>query len=114
MDTQERPCTRCVKRNISHLCHDEPREPVRAVKGEQDTVARENDDSLKPEEMPSDRPSSIEARQEEPKLIHKVGVTVTTTTSPINGQRDLSQLALSPSTSGTQSKGQGTKSQPCG
>lgn len=23
---QERPCTRCVKRNIGHLCHDEPRE----------------------------------------------------------------------------------------
>ncbi|TGZ79776.1 hypothetical protein EX30DRAFT_372797 [Ascodesmis nigricans] len=22
-----RPCTRCVKRNIGHLCHDEPREP---------------------------------------------------------------------------------------
>lgn len=22
----ERPCTRCVKRNIGHLCHDEPRE----------------------------------------------------------------------------------------
>lgn len=23
---QERPCTRCIKRNIGHLCHDEPRE----------------------------------------------------------------------------------------
>ncbi|KAK4141165.1 meiosis protein SPO22/ZIP4 like-domain-containing protein [Dichotomopilus funicola] len=23
---KERPCTRCVKRNIGHLCHDEPRE----------------------------------------------------------------------------------------
>ena len=23
----ERPCTRCIKRNIGHLCHDEPREP---------------------------------------------------------------------------------------
>ncbi|MBE3042364.1 hypothetical protein IMZ48_07235 [Candidatus Bathyarchaeota archaeon] len=23
---QERPCTRCVKRNISHLCRDEPRD----------------------------------------------------------------------------------------
>ncbi|PHH89211.1 hypothetical protein CDD83_6483 [Cordyceps sp. RAO-2017] len=22
----ERPCTRCIKRNIGHLCHDEPRE----------------------------------------------------------------------------------------
>jgi len=23
---QERPCTRCIKRNIGHLCHDEPRD----------------------------------------------------------------------------------------
>ncbi|TFA98744.1 Regulator of drug sensitivity 2 [Trichoderma ghanense] len=23
---KERPCTRCIKRNIGHLCHDEPRE----------------------------------------------------------------------------------------
>ena len=28
---QERPCTRCIKRNISHLCHDEPREPEQAT-----------------------------------------------------------------------------------
>jgi hypothetical protein len=32
--TQERPCTRCVKRNIGHLCHDEPREGVKKSKSE--------------------------------------------------------------------------------
>lgn len=26
MIEKERPCTRCIKRNIGHLCHDEPRE----------------------------------------------------------------------------------------
>lgn len=26
---KERPCTRCIKRNIGHLCHDEPREPTK-------------------------------------------------------------------------------------
>lgn len=31
---QERPCTRCVKRNIGHLCHDEPRESVKKSKSE--------------------------------------------------------------------------------
>ena len=30
--TQERPCARCIKRNIGHLCHDEPREPESATK----------------------------------------------------------------------------------
>jgi hypothetical protein len=29
---QERPCARCIKRNIGHLCHDEPREPESATK----------------------------------------------------------------------------------
>ena len=34
---QERPCTRCIKRNIGHLCHDEPRETSsKKAKGEQD------------------------------------------------------------------------------
>lgn len=28
----ERPCARCIKRNIGHLCHDEPREPESATK----------------------------------------------------------------------------------
>lgn len=32
---QERPCTRCIKRNIGHLCHDEPREPAKKSKSEQ-------------------------------------------------------------------------------
>ncbi|EMC98521.1 hypothetical protein BAUCODRAFT_130166 [Baudoinia panamericana UAMH 10762] len=30
----ERPCARCVKRDIGHLCHDEPREPPKRTKSE--------------------------------------------------------------------------------
>ncbi|TKX25126.1 fungal Zn(2)-Cys(6) binuclear cluster domain-containing protein 5 [Elsinoe australis] len=30
----ERPCARCVKRDIGHLCHDEPREPAKRTKSE--------------------------------------------------------------------------------
>ena len=30
----ERPCARCVKRDIGHLCHDEPRDPPRRSKSE--------------------------------------------------------------------------------
>ncbi|KAK3069124.1 Transcription factor [Teratosphaeriaceae sp. CCFEE 6253] len=30
----ERPCARCVKRDIGHLCYDEPREPPRRSKSE--------------------------------------------------------------------------------
>ncbi|KAL2365656.1 hypothetical protein RJZ56_001416 [Blastomyces dermatitidis] len=35
----DRPCTRCIKRNIGHLCHDEPRENVKRAKSEQATSA---------------------------------------------------------------------------
>ncbi|CAG8295238.1 unnamed protein product [Penicillium salamii] len=31
---KERPCTRCIKRNIGHLCHDEPREAAKRGRGE--------------------------------------------------------------------------------
>jgi len=32
----QRPCTRCIKRDIGHLCHDEHREPVKKQKSEAD------------------------------------------------------------------------------
>ncbi|OJJ32365.1 hypothetical protein ASPWEDRAFT_53990 [Aspergillus wentii DTO 134E9] len=32
----ERPCTRCIKRNIGHLCHDEPREHSKRSRSEHD------------------------------------------------------------------------------
>ncbi|KAH9212556.1 transcription factor Zn cluster transcription factor-like protein Rds2 [Leptodontidium sp. 2 PMI_412] len=44
----ERPCARCIKRNIGHLCHDEPREPESAtkkVKSQHSNSAPEEDGS---------------------------------------------------------------------
>ncbi|TVY81886.1 Regulator of drug sensitivity [Lachnellula suecica] len=44
----ERPCARCIKRNIGHLCHDEPREPESATKKskrQHSTSAQEDDDT---------------------------------------------------------------------
>lgn len=43
---KERPCTRCIKRNIGHLCHDEPREPTKRTRGEHEhSVADEEGSS---------------------------------------------------------------------
>ncbi|KAK4988200.1 Transcription factor [Elasticomyces elasticus] len=42
----ERPCARCVKRNIGHLCHDEPREAGRRSKSEAELLVQ--DDALSP------------------------------------------------------------------
>ncbi|KAJ5123882.1 uncharacterized protein N7515_007707 [Penicillium bovifimosum] len=41
----ERPCTRCIKRNIGHLCHDEPRETPKRGRGEQDNSAADEEGS---------------------------------------------------------------------
>lgn len=58
LTAQERPCTRCIKRNIGHLCHDEPREPVKKSKTDPDSTNGE-EESSKQEVAPSD--SSINA-----------------------------------------------------
>lgn len=47
--SQDRPCKRCIKRNIGHLCHDEPREGPRKSKGEHDSVGPEDEKSPKDE-----------------------------------------------------------------
>lgn len=42
---QERPCSRCIKRNIGHLCHDEPRDSDRKSKGDQRLSVGPNEDT---------------------------------------------------------------------
>lgn len=42
---KERPCTRCIKRNIGHLCHDEPREAAKRGRGEHDNSAADEEGS---------------------------------------------------------------------
>ncbi|KAG8627346.1 hypothetical protein KVT40_004829 [Elsinoe batatas] len=37
----QRPCARCVKRDIGHLCHDEPREPGKRQKSEPELAPAE-------------------------------------------------------------------------
>ncbi|KAL4968529.1 gluconeogenesis transcription factor RDS2 [Aspergillus stella-maris] len=41
----ERPCTRCIKRNIGHLCHDEPREPSKRSRSEHEQSAADEEGS---------------------------------------------------------------------
>ncbi|KAJ5175690.1 uncharacterized protein N7482_001567 [Penicillium canariense] len=40
-----RPCTRCIKRDIGHLCHDELREPTRQTQSKQDHSAADKEGS---------------------------------------------------------------------
>ncbi|THY15441.1 hypothetical protein D6D00_09338 [Aureobasidium pullulans] len=60
----ERPCARCVKRDIAHLCHDEPREPTKSKKPDTDTPpATENS------VVEDDRRSSVRTEGPTPSLI---------------------------------------------
>ncbi|KAH8599134.1 hypothetical protein B0O99DRAFT_613102 [Bisporella sp. PMI_857] len=49
----ERPCARCIKRNIGHLCHDEPREPESATKKSksQHSNSAAEDDGTPPDQI---------------------------------------------------------------
>jgi len=59
---QERPCTRCMKRNIGHLCHDEPRETVKKSKSELEG-SNAPIDSTPREAMPNATSTSIISEQ---------------------------------------------------
>ena len=69
---QERPCTRCIKRNIGHLCHDEPREQVKRPKSEHEFSTGEDEISLKHEDpATNDMPQGLKQRQTGQKLLQE-------------------------------------------
>ncbi|KAI4600467.1 hypothetical protein KJ359_000822 [Pestalotiopsis sp. 9143b] len=45
----ERPCTRCIKRNIAHLCHDEPRDPEAKKSKSGHAAAGQDESEARPE-----------------------------------------------------------------
>ncbi len=112
---QERPCTRCVKRDIGHLCHDEPREPVRVVKSNQESAIVEEESAVKQE---ATRPakgyiSLKDQRPDEQKQLLGRGADLLATVPPANVQKDSSKPANPRSISGSKRKGPGLKAQPC-
>lgn len=54
---QERPCARCLKRNIGHLCHDERREADSATKKSKSHNSNSVDDEETSLEPPQSQPS---------------------------------------------------------
>lgn len=64
---KERPCTRCIKRNIGHLCHDEPREPTKRRDQDDSTAdepASSNNDLVNVSGMPQNVDVSDAAGQQ--------------------------------------------------
>lgn len=89
---------------------------MRAIKGELDTAIGEDEAVLKQEIPPANGLPSTEQRPDEqqpPQLLSETRLDLVATVSSANGQRDSSLLALSPSVSGSQSKGLGAKTRSC-
>ena len=83
---QERPCTRCVKRDIGHLCHDEPREAARRSKGERGHTGGDDDTPPKQEEPSSDRSiGALGQQQPDQKLLQEHRLEMAAPVTP--GQR---------------------------
>lgn len=73
--TQERPCTRCIKRNIGHLCHDEPREQAKRPKSEHHDSTGEDETSLKHEDPPANGiPQTFTQQQTDQPLLPESGL----------------------------------------
>ena len=102
---QDRPCARCVKRSIGHLCHDEPREPGKATKVEQDNVVGSGEGLLKQEGIPADGLSRrAEQEQVEQPFLQGPGLDLGTTTLPTTTQSDPAQLTPSSPVLGAQNQ----------
>ncbi len=70
---QDRPCQRCIKRSIGHLCHDEPRDSMRAQKAENGYGNRHTEGQIKQEMMqPNALGPSLDAQQDKQRFIQTV------------------------------------------
>ncbi|KAI9804761.1 MAG: hypothetical protein M1825_001129 [Sarcosagium campestre] len=103
---QERPCTRCVKRDIGHLCHDEPRDPAKKPKGDCDNSTAEGEATspTQPESSPR-RPKSapFEARTDQTRPLG-VDPQMAPTSAPQGGAEITANTTQAQTTSGTQGK----------
>lgn len=111
---QERPCTRCVKRDIGHLCHDEPRESVRVVKGKQEPAIVEAESAVKEEVKSS--VNIIPYKDTRPGEQHRLQAEETELSAavpPANDEKDPSKTAHPRSGAGSKRKGPGQRPKPC-
>ena len=113
---QDRPCARCVKRSIGHLCHDEPRDGAKGVKQGQASTASVSGGALKQEDsLPYMLGSSLDEQQLDQQALQDAGGNITTGTSAPDSQID--SLQFQPQSSNPIPQGQsqvfGNKNQQC-
>ncbi|KAG9232181.1 meiosis protein SPO22/ZIP4 like-domain-containing protein [Amylocarpus encephaloides] len=89
----ERPCARCIKRNIGHLCHDEPREPESATKKskKQQSISAAEDDDATVEHLQSNAKGGMSSAVEPSQNQSQDSLTIGTTALPQGGSLQLAQ-----------------------
>ncbi|KAL8757342.1 MAG: hypothetical protein Q9184_004228 [Pyrenodesmia sp. 2 TL-2023] len=108
----DRPCARCVKRNIGHMCHDEPRELTKNAKllpgntGEADNAASKQDNPTGTNLL-----STVDEQQAGQQLLQEPDLDLNTT-APTDVQTSPAQLAETPPASEAPCEPPGTKGQP--
>ncbi|KAL8785378.1 MAG: hypothetical protein Q9213_003384 [Squamulea squamosa] len=96
----DRPCARCVKRNIGHLCHDEPREHAKSAKIQSESLDEGNNAALRPDELAADTLlPSIDQQPASQQLLQETDLDLGSQPVPTNGQTTSAQLADSSPTS---------------
>ncbi|KAL8654419.1 MAG: hypothetical protein Q9210_001513 [Variospora velana] len=108
----DRPCVRCVKRNIGHLCHDEPREPAKNAKVTPGRTIEGDDAALKQDNLAGTHLlPTVDQPQAGQQLLQEPDVDLSTT-APSDDQTSSAQLADPLPASEAPGKPSGERSQP--
>lgn len=102
----DRPCARCVKRSIGHLCHDEPRDSVKGIKHDQTNSTSNSGAAVKLEDSLQYLLSpSIDQQQLDEQVLQNAGADVSTRTATADSQTENSHFL--PQSSNLTAQGQG-------
>ena len=86
---QDRPCARCVKRSIGHLCHDEPRDSTKGMKRDQVSATPTSGAAVKQEDsLPYTRGPAIDQQQLDQQSLEDNSANVITGGAAQNNQAD--------------------------
>ena len=113
---QDRPCARCVKRSIGHLCHDEPRDSAKGLKQDQAVNASSSGAAVKREDsLPYLLGPPIDQQQLDQQALQDAAANIATGTAAPDGQAENLQFQPQSSNHITQNQGQafGEKNQQC-
>ncbi|KAL8985345.1 MAG: hypothetical protein Q9205_000939 [Flavoplaca limonia] len=111
---KDRPCVRCVKRNIGHLCHDEPRDHAKTAKAQSGSLDEgDKNAALSKDDLTADGLlSSVDQRRTNEQLLQETGLDLGNQPVPTDVQTTSTQLVDPSPTSGASTELPGGESLP--